>query len=790
MKTDGVWLVLVETIDACDDERDRVLLTESLTGLQSVEIDYAPLPDFTDAELDAARSAGSRLTSGQAEPAAAQRHLAALPHDQAGRLVTQLLTQGRNETLAWVTISVPPHRFPVADLLLAANAAVDDVRRDLLRAAALVPTVGLIRGIVDTLTHRSTPAGQIGAMISEVTAIRRAIAETGDPYRWWEQPRAALPQPAHRWQAGAWPWPWPSPKTQTQTQTQTIVPSQRPASRFEPDPASAHEPRLQGPRVVDGDVLRGPEQQRRTAYPQLHVETGTERADVVVVDQPFQVSVGLQSRRDSGLISSSPMSFAGGEVVQLQLMLLFDPGSIEVTGSPRGTITVSDADPFPTLSFSCVARWVDRVGRRRIGVQLLREGHVVAVAWRMITAVDTPAEVGRAEAPPNRALELLDLDPLLGDEPPDLIVTVCRADVASPTFVWASYAADPAVAVADLPSTTTLEDDVAAFALEARRSIQFSADPAMDYLGLAGRAVRIGRAVPEAIESAIRQVVEAPGRTSAPAILLLTEELHVPWELASFARPLVDPWGGSSPFLGAHVALARWPLTEHRPRPHPRPKVSVRSAAVLTADYQGVPGWGRLESAVAEATEVATLFDPEAPQIVPDLWTVMNLFRGNPAADLVHVALHGQYDAQGDQEGLVLLTKSPAGGAVAQFLSPTVLESGELAQGPFVFLNACQVGTDERVLGDYGGFASTLLRIGAAGVVAPLWNIRDDIAAEVARRFYAATLTAASPVSAAEAIRAVRATYTEEAVRAGLPGLHATLLAYQVFGHPRLTLTH
>ena len=39
-----------------------------------------------------------------------------------------------------------------------------------------------------------------------------------------------------------------------------------------------------------------------------------------------------------------------------------------------------------------------------------------------------------------------------------------------------------------------------------------------------------------------------------------------------------------------------------------------------------------------------------------------------------------------------------------------------LDQGPFVFLNACQVGTDERVLGDYGGFASTLLRIGATGV--------------------------------------------------------------------------
>ncbi len=45
-------------------------------------------------------------------------------------------------------------------------------------------------------------------------------------------------------------------------------------------------------------------------------------------------------------------------------------------------------------------------------------------------------------------------------------------------------------------------------------------------------------------------------------------------------------------------------------------------------------------------------------------------------------------------------------------------------------------------------------------------------------------------MSAAEAMRALRATYTEEGVRAAEdPALHATLIAYQVFGHPRLHLT-
>ena len=42
---------------------------------------------------------------------------------------------------------------------------------------------------------------------------------------------------------------------------------------------------------------------------------------------------------------------------------------------------------------------------------------------------------------------------------------------------------------------------------------------------------------------------------------------------------------------------------------------------------------------------------------------------------------------------------------------------------------------------------------------------------------------------AAEAMRALRATYTEERARAEDPKRHATLIAYQVFGHPRLHLT-
>ncbi len=698
-----------------------------------VEPAYDDAPEFSDADLDRALAAADVLRAGGDEAGSVGLDdLVALSPDEAGRLAADLATAGRLDLLALVVSSTPPHRYPLAALLAAAaTLPADDGRLGALVRAVALATPLRLRSALDEVG--ADPA--LAEVLAQVADVRMELA-AGPPYRWWGAPEMTMAEP----------------------------------------PGS------------EDDVFRGPEETRKT-YARLDV-AGTERPDVVVVDQPFEVTLGLQQRKDGGLVASSPLELQVGATIELEVVLLHDPTSIEVTGSPRAQLTVTDLAPYPTVTMTCTARYGEELAtERRLGLQVLREGQVVAVAWRTVVAVATAADVAGATVPVRRDVALLDLDPLLGEQPPDLVVSVCRADAGGTSFVWTAYAADPAVPVPDLPSTSTLDDDTASFAMETRRSIQFSADPGKDYLGLAGRARRIARAIPEGVQDALRAVVEAPGRTTAPAVLLLTEELTIPWELAALDPDLSTPWGGTSPFLGAHAAIARWPLSEHKPRPRPRSTVAVRTGAVLTADYTGVSGWGRLESAVAEAAEVASLFDPPANQVAPEMWSVIDLFRGRPPGDVVHVALHGQYDGQGDQEGIVLLAKSPAGGATAQYLTPAELENGELEHGPFVFLNACQVGTDERVLGDYGGFASTLLRIGAVGVVAPLWNVKDDVAAAFAREFYAAALTAADPVPVAEAVRALRATYTEEGVRAGTAGLHATLVAYQVFGHPRLRLT-
>ncbi|MBD8870186.1 CHAT domain-containing protein [Nocardioides donggukensis] len=775
--------------------RDLVALAEPPT-----EIDLAVPPAWSDADLDraldVARDLPRWVEGGDAVVAPPLVvDLEALPPDETGALVADLLRRiraagesGDEERAERACLAVesvlsatPPQRLPVADLLVTAAGlpAGGEDRAVLVRGLALTPTDRLVRGVAEVVGRGMAPTG-VAALLTEVAESRRAQGGRG-PHRWWHEDEAV---------GAAGPDDHPAAPAGPTGSAGPAVPD-RPDDVVWRGPVEAGPPAPEPPGQPEPSEPReAPERTGdRSAYVRLDVDTGTARPDVVVLDQPFEVTLGLQPRRDPGLVATSALTLAAGERVELEVVLLFDPASIEVTGSPRAVVTVDDTTLYPSVTLTAVARYGEHLApERRLGVQLLREGQVVAVGWRTVVAVEDTSRVAQAATPPTRQVQLLELDPLLGEAAPDLVLSVSRADSGAEAFVWTAYAADPAVHVPDLPSVTTLDGDVSGFALETRRSIQFSVDSAGDYLGLAGRALRIGRAVPRGVREAIRAVVEAPGRDRAPAVLLLTEELTVPWELAAFEPALTSAWGGSSPFLGAHAAVSRWPLTEHRPRPRPRSSVPVRTGAVLTADYTGVPGWGRLENAVTEAGEVAGLFDPVAATVEPEIWSVIDLFRGTPPGDVLHVALHGQFDAQGDQEGIVLLARGD-GPTRARFLTPTELENGRLEHGPFVFLNACQVGSDERVLGDYGGFASTLLRIGATAVVAPLWNVRDDVAAGFARSFYAATLSAPEPVPLAEAVRALRATYTEDGVRRGDAGLHATLVAYQVFGHPRARLT-
>lgn len=688
--------------------------------------------------------------------------LAALPAPRAGTLVRSLIG-GRDEQAREAAVIVaewaPMTHLPAEDLVRGA-AGLSEPELDALAAVLdRAPRLRVLRSLAAALSASPSPSL---ARLVELLAARTRYATYGAHEGW----AGAAPDEVgedHVWRGGD---------------------PQRPAGAGPEGGAEA------GTQADGGVQASG-----RTAYPRLDLGTGTGRPDVVVVDEPFTVTVGLGPRPSHGIVSSGALP--AGE--PLDVVLTYDPDSLSVEGPHRHSLVPTAERPYPTVDVTVVARYLpDPPATRRIGVYYLKGAQVVGVAWRRFVAVDELNLVESALAPPDSERTLIDLGALLGQDAPDLVLAVCRADTgAGDRWVWSTYAADPDLPVTDAPEVATLDGEVAEFATATRRAIQFSTNALADFLTLAGRAQRIGWSIPAAVHAALTAVLTAARSRGpdapAPTVLLLTEELVIPWELGAIQPAVTTPWGGSSPFLGAHVAISRWPLTDRRPRPVPRTSVDVRTVAVVTADYSGVPGWGRLEAALAEADDVVRIFEPAALRVAPELVTVIDLLRGSPAAELLHVALHGQFDQAGEQEGLVLLDRSADGSVRPQFLTAVQIETGTLSGGPFAFLNACQVGSDEKVLGMYGGFASTLLRIGASGVVAPLWNIDDHVAADVAREVYAVVLQPSADgtppdVSVAEAFRRVRARYTEEAVRAQTPGATATLIAFQVFGHPRLRL--
>lgn len=796
---------LRDAVAGRQDPAGRLLVQVVAQAAGASASPYAAVPAVGDKAMDAAIAAAAALSDRAAADVVGALAstdvdvLAALPADRAGRLLLELLTRAAalpstsRDTAgsALVTLAgrLDLSRVPVAPLL-----------------AAGISLPHSVAGVLAGTTVRRLVAGAADAQHDGVDPVALVAVLDGVS-------RLRLPGPRAAGSDSAEPQPAESDSAEP------------PSTGLDLDgldldgPGSFEGDEPDGDEGGGGGTWRGPVEEHRappmvsaappmatptpsparTAYPRLDVDSHQTRAEVVVIDTPFDVVVGLQPRKDGEITATGKMAIAAGEVVDLDVVLVYDPSSLAPQGDSRAQISATDADPHPSVTLSFTALYgEDLPPERRIGVHFLRAGKVVAVAWRTVVAVDAVGDVAGAPTPTSRVADLLDLTPVVDEDMPDLVLTVCRADATDGSrFVWTAYPAASGVTVPDAPNASQLDADAAGFAAEIRRTLQFSQGPQSDYYELAGRAARIGRALPVGIQAAIQAVVADPTRQTAPTILLLAEELSVPWELAALTPPLQTPWGGTSPFLGAHAAIGRWPLSEHQPRPTPRTSVPVTRSAVITADYTGVTGWGKLDSALAEAAEVGALFTPPATTIVPSLTSVIALLRGNPVVDLLHVALHGQFDAQGAQEGLVLLGDVPPAVAGALppapkplFLTPAQVEVGNLAAGPFVFLNACQVGADKRVLGDYGGLASTLLRIGAAAVVAPLWNVDDVVAAAIARDFYAATWTPATDgVSVAEAVRRIRATYTEAAVTAAAPGIGATLVAFQVLGHPALHLT-
>jgi hypothetical protein len=195
-----------------------------------------------------------------------------------------------------------------------------------------------------------------------------------------------------------------------------------------------------------------------------------------------------------------------------------------------------------------------------------------------------------------------------------------------------------------------------------------------------------------------------------------------------------------------------------------------------------------LAAAEAEAKKIQKLYGATSIDARPD--PVFGVLGGVPPADILHFAVHGRYDPLGAGDGIYLVEGPP--------IDPFQIRGSDLSsRAPFVFLNACQVGSAQELLGSYGGIAQAFLQVGASAVVAPLWSIDDEIAQHIALEFYRQALAPAEKGDGdADADGATDRPAVADLLRRARAGLvqnaaaqSSTYLAYQFYGHPSLRLS-
>jgi hypothetical protein len=508
-----------------------------------------------------------------------------------------------------------------------------------------------------------------------------------------------------------------------------------------------------------GTVAR--EDPPRTTYARLSCP------DAVVAETAFDVIVGLADRPDRRVVGEAmtrPPTSVGAYTVTIQLvadgMRLAEPA-----GTWRLDLPVTADEPYPFVTVRLVADATDQpVTATSIRAMYSVDGSPIGLAVRSVAIVSSAELLARAPAP--SPAPGVDLSLPAGQVAPDLTVRIERAESqASGRLLVQLLAADPAIDVPDAPALIDIGGDPASDLRRIIADMQEVEGKPTQYVALRGIGLTIADQLPTEFWDVLAEIA-ARVRPRAPTILFLSAEPYVPWELAVVDPPF-DP--DLPPFLAAQATVGRWLLGQRRPPLPPPMSVAVGGFAAVSGVYQ-LPGWQRLIDAEAEAADLVRIH--AATPVDATTVGILDLLRGQPAVDVIHFAVHGTYGADEALDGLILVDGSA--------LDPLAVRGTPLHGHPFVFLNACQVGRGNQLLGDHAGLAAAFLFAGAAGVIAPLWSIDDRIAHDIAIRFYERALRGEAP---AEILRTERAAFRDAPATAS-----STYLAYQFFGHPGLRL--
>lgn len=530
---------------------------------------------------------------------------------------------------------------------------------------------------------------------------------------------------------------------------------------------------------------RGAKRQAIRAHPLL------EAPKTVLVGRPFELAVGLTDTPAPGVKTKGAITLpvkAGERSITLDIQLIAD--GFDLAGNWARALKVSVANPTDArVTFDLTPLPQDEAVRTTsLIVHYVLDGVVRGSASRHVVVEQEAGVAGKPDPrgtswqdaePPTPALVLSHVD-----EPPDIEVDIAKPDGRAAKGRYKCVMRNAhGVPVPDRPLDIDLGDDAKTFAKSLMDQVWgWSSEPVVDQL-LAGVGATVAAQLPPEFWTLLNGVAKKV--TNRPVTLQFNSaEPYVPWELA-YVEALLDP--KRPPFLGAQVAMGRWILGDSAVASPPRQTLSVNAMAVLAGLYvKKQSGLNPLPAAIDEAREITKTYRAMpavalecTPANLQSLLTasVTHELQRIGGVQAVHFAGHGYVDPTKPGDSALYLSNGAP-------LTPMFFRNTKLGRdhGPFIFLNACMVGTGGEILGDYGGFPGNCLAGGFSGLLAPLWAVYDDAAKYFAVEFYKRALGESGGQSVAEIIRDLRANYGGEAP-------NSTYLAYAYYGSPTLKLT-
>jgi hypothetical protein len=521
------------------------------------------------------------------------------------------------------------------------------------------------------------------------------------------------------------------------------------------------------------------------AYPKV------EHPETVTVNDTFFVGIGLGATVMPGQIDTGPMVLAapvGATSITVDIQIVAE--GFTAPNGWRHDLMVSVANPYAAmLAVPLIPEPFEPapngppVKVRAITVHYAYDGVTRGSITRHLAVLPRGALL---PPPDSRGISLLAAQPAVpsitmapATAVPDIELNIARADGngARGKFLVTMRNAH-GIPVPDALPPIDLGDDPSTFAKKIIDSMpMYDGKEGLLSLQVGSHGKRIASKLPAAFWQLLRDVHATVGDTRPVTLQLNSADPYVPWELATVNPPL-DP--SRVGILAAQVSMGRWILGDAEVPATPRSSLDVRSFAVMAGMYKSAEsGLKKLPNAEAEVDELeATYDDPRVTRYdcsVPALTSLLTASIGG-GAQLVHFAGHGQVDPTRPGDAALYLSDGTP-------LDASLFRATPLGEkhAPFMFLNACMVGTAGTMLGDYDGFPGNCLAGNFTGLVAPIWAVNDVIARWIAAEFYREAL-AATPRPVAEILRDLRQQFATHANA-------SSYLAYVFYGNPYLTFS-